>query len=43
VSIALDGIGVLAFNCGAPVLQLTRERPEADIDPRLSIRALSIW
>jgi DNA-binding IclR family transcriptional regulator len=30
-----DGSGVFAFNCGAPAFQLTRERLENDIGPRL--------
>lgn len=30
-----DGLGVFAFNCGAPAFQLTRERLETDIGPRL--------
>ncbi len=30
-----DGSGVFAFNCGAPAFQLTRERLEKDIGPRL--------
>jgi len=33
--IAPDGSGAFAFNCGAPAFQLTRERLESDIDPRL--------
>lgn len=33
--IAPDGTGVFAFNCGAPAFQLTRERLEADVGPRL--------
>jgi DNA-binding IclR family transcriptional regulator len=30
-----DGSGVFAFNCGAPVFQVTQERLESDIGPRL--------
>lgn len=30
-----DGLGVFAFNCGAPAFQLMRERLETDIGPRL--------
>ena len=30
-----DGSGIFAFNCGAPAFQLTRERLENDIGPRL--------
>ncbi|MCC6946660.1 MAG: IclR family transcriptional regulator [Bradyrhizobiaceae bacterium] len=30
-----DGSGVFAFNCGAPAFQLSRERAENDIGPRL--------
>jgi DNA-binding IclR family transcriptional regulator len=30
-----DGSGIFAFNCGAPAFQLTRERLETDIGPRL--------
>jgi DNA-binding IclR family transcriptional regulator len=30
-----DGSGAFAFNCGAPAFQLTRERLENDIGPRL--------
>jgi DNA-binding IclR family transcriptional regulator len=30
-----DGLGVFAFNCGAPAFQLTREQLETDIGPRL--------
>ena len=30
-----DGSGAFAFNCGAPAFQLTRERLEHDIGPRL--------
>ncbi len=30
-----DGSGVFAFNCGAPAYQITRERLERDIGPRL--------
>jgi DNA-binding IclR family transcriptional regulator len=30
-----DGSGAFAFNCGAPAFQLTRERLEKDIGPRL--------
>lgn len=33
--IAADGSGVFAFNCGAPAYQITRERLEQDIGPRL--------
>jgi DNA-binding IclR family transcriptional regulator len=33
--IAPDGTGVFAFNCGAPAFQLTRERLESDVGPRL--------
>ncbi len=33
--IATDGSGVFAFNCGAPAFQLTRERLEGDVGPRL--------
>ncbi len=30
-----DGSGVFAFNCGAPMFHMSRERLEADIGPRL--------
>jgi DNA-binding IclR family transcriptional regulator len=30
-----DGSGLFAFNCGAPAFQMTRERLENDIGPRL--------
>lgn len=30
-----DGSGVFAFNCGAPAFQLSRDKAEADIGPRL--------
>ena len=30
-----DGSGVFSFNCGAPAFQLTQERLETDIGPRL--------
>lgn len=30
-----DGSGAFAFNCGAPAFQLTREKLESDIGPRL--------
>jgi DNA-binding IclR family transcriptional regulator len=30
-----DGSGIFAFNCGAPAFQLTRDRLEKDIGPRL--------
>ena len=30
-----DGSGVFSFNCGAPAFQLTQDRLEADIGPRL--------
>jgi DNA-binding IclR family transcriptional regulator len=30
-----DGSGVFSFNCGAPAFQLTQERLESDIGPRL--------
>lgn len=33
--VAADGSGAYAFNCGAPAFQLTRERLENDIGPRL--------
>ena len=33
--VAADGSGVFAFNCGAPAYQITRERLEQDIGPRL--------
>jgi DNA-binding IclR family transcriptional regulator len=33
--VAADGSGIFAFNCGAPAFQLTRERLENDIGPRL--------
>lgn len=33
--IPADGSGIFAFNCGAPAFQLTRERLELDIGPRL--------
>jgi DNA-binding IclR family transcriptional regulator len=33
--VAADGSGVFAFNCGAPANQITRERLEQDIGPRL--------
>jgi len=33
--IPADGSGAFAFNCGAPAFQLTRERLEKDIGPRL--------
>ena len=33
--IANDGSGVFAINCGAPAFQITRERLETDIGPRL--------
>jgi DNA-binding IclR family transcriptional regulator len=33
--VAPDGTGIFALNCGAPVFQVTRERLETDIGPRL--------
>jgi DNA-binding IclR family transcriptional regulator len=30
-----DGSGVFAFNCGAPAFQLTQDRLESDVGPRL--------
>ena len=30
-----DDSGVFVFNCGAPAFQLSRERPEQEIGPRL--------
>lgn len=40
--IPADGSGAFAFNCGAPAFQLTRERLEKDIGPRLVNMARNI-